>query len=181
MLLESECFTLATKELDLCSYIFLYLYIYIYIYTHEIHYRCHPKCSQTQNCVENQSNKMQHSKNIYILGVKIKSKTGVRGRINNITKYSRRHLSYFTRPDCVALSTGRRPLFPFSVDSFSRPQIESRRVFRERIPLTGKNAALCLPTCVFSGACGCLYEVYAEILSTIFPHPDVTGPYLKLA
>lgn len=33
-----------------------------------------------------------------MLGVKIKSKIGGRGgRINNITKYSRRHLSYFTR------------------------------------------------------------------------------------
>lgn len=56
--------------------------------------------------------------------VKMESKIGVKGRINNITKYSRRHLSYSVS-NCAALSFGRRPLFPFPPGSSSHPQIKS--------------------------------------------------------
>lgn len=109
------------------------------------------KCSQTQNCVENQSNKMQHSQYIYMLGVKIKSKMGAGegGVVLTSLQNIQEGISVISR---AALSTGRRPPFPFSVGSFSRRQIESRRVFRKQKKpqknpsLWWGSAALCLAT-----------------------------------
>lgn len=104
----------------------------------------------------------------------MESKIGVKGCINIITKYSRRHLSFFPLSSCTAL------FCPLGGDLFSlflravqsHPQIKLWWVFCccfFKDPSDGDTqlSAWQHTECVCSGACICFYEVHVDIYSSI--------------
>lgn len=106
----------------------------------------------------------------------MESKIGVKGCINIITKYSRRHLSFFSLSSCTAL------FCPLGGDLFSlflwavqsHPQIKLWWVFCccfFKDPSDGDTqlSAWQHTECVCSGACICFYEVHVDIYSSIHP------------
>lgn len=112
----------------------------------------------------------------------MESKIGVKGCINIITKYSRRHLSYFLCPAALPCSVLREGTsFPFSSGQFNPIHRSScdefflLLLFFFKDPSDGDTqlSAWQHTECVCSGACICFYEVHVDIYSSI--HPSIHG------
>lgn len=104
----------------------------------------------------------------------MESKIGVKGCINIITKYSRRHLSFFLCPAALPCSVlWEETSFPFSSGQFNPIHRSSCDEFFVVVffkdPSDGdmQLSAWQHTECVCSGACICFYEVHVDIYSSI--------------